>query len=397
MKQTLPAAILALLLAISLIGCQQQTPAPKPDAGKGAIAWQDYKARSDHWRSIDQDFMRAEQIALGLDKPLLPEATSRFGFDTNQPVEWYAMEEGRRVADIIVSFQTPSGGWSKRTHMAHRERQPGEAFGVELKYIPTFDNHATTVQLRVLARAYQATGEQAYLSAFLQGINLLLEAQYPNGGWPQNFPLVGGYHDYITYNDEVMENNLSLLYYTSLGRGEFAFVPEEVRIAAGESLARGLQVVLDTQATVDGKRTLWGGQHDPHTLQPVQARAYEMASLATAESVSLLDFLMNIEQPSAEIIQAIHAAADWYEANKIVGHTWEPGDAAITPAPDAAPMWARFVEIGTNRPLFGDRDGSIHYDIGAISEERRSGYRWYVDSPNRVLKKYVRWSKNFPR
>ncbi len=38
--------------------------------------------------------------------------------------------------------------------------------------------------------------------------------------------------------------------------------------------------------------------------------------------------------------------------------------------------WARFYEIGTNRPIYGDRDGEIHYDLDDVSEERRSGYAW---------------------
>jgi len=32
----------------------------------------------------------------------------------------------------------------------------------------------------------------------------LLAAQFPNGGWPQVWPLEGGYHDAITYNDNAV-------------------------------------------------------------------------------------------------------------------------------------------------------------------------------------------------
>ncbi len=30
----------------------------------------------------------------------------------------------------------------------------------------------------------------------------------------------------------------------------------------------------------------------------------------------------------------------------------------------------------TNRPIYGDRDGKIHYTLEEISEERRRGYAW---------------------
>ncbi|WP_204266508.1 pectate lyase, partial [Enterobacter hormaechei] len=70
-------------------------------------------------------------------------------------------------------------------------------------YVGTIDNNATTSELRFLARvqamAPGAEGER-YRAAFLKGVRYLLEAQFPNGGWPQIYPLQGGYHDALTYN-----------------------------------------------------------------------------------------------------------------------------------------------------------------------------------------------------
>jgi len=45
-------------------------------------------------------------------------------------------------------------------------------------------------------------------------------AQNPNGGWPQVWPLQGGYHDGITYNDGAMLNVMVLLQDISAGTGE---------------------------------------------------------------------------------------------------------------------------------------------------------------------------------
>src|SRR5690606_11453314 len=121
------------------------------------------------------------------------------------------------------------------------------AFGVEKKYIPTFDNAATTTQADLLAKAYTATGKQAYADAFYKAINLILEAQYPNGGWPQNFPLVGGYHDHITYNDALMRDIMLLLAKVAEGKNEFAFVTADVKAKAATSLEKALDCVLMTQ------------------------------------------------------------------------------------------------------------------------------------------------------
>ena len=38
----------------------------------------------------------------------------------------------------------------------------------------------------------------------IKGLNFILAAQYPNGGWPQGYPLEGAYHDDITLNDNAM-------------------------------------------------------------------------------------------------------------------------------------------------------------------------------------------------
>ena len=42
--------------------------------------------------------------------------------------------------------------------------------------------------------------------------------------------------------------------------------------------------------------------------------------------------------------------------------------------PDAGPIWARFYEIGSNRPVFVGRDGVVKYSVAEIEPERRVGY-----------------------
>jgi len=67
-------------------------------------------------------------------------------------------------------------------------------------------------------------------------------------------------------------------------------------------------------------------------------------------------------------------------------------DRVVVPDPDAGPIWARFYEIGTNRPIFVGRDGVVKYSVAEIEHERRTGYNWYVEEPARLLKKdYPKW------
>ncbi|MDO8345035.1 MAG: pectate lyase [Cellvibrio sp.] len=360
-------------------------------------AWKTYLATSKKLRKADQDFLNAELKTLGKKEPELPEYTKEFGFEVKQAPDWFKSTEGKRVMDVILSFQTPSGGWSKRTDMSKAVRKPGQAFGVEAGYIPTFDNGATSTQLQLLAQAYQATGDARYAAAFSKGLAFIITAQYPNGGWPQNYPLVGKYHDHITYNDALMSDLMAMLHKVAKAKNEFAFVTKEQQQAAQASLTRALDCVLKTQVIANGKLTIWGAQHDAKTLKPAQARAYEMVSLSSSESVWMLDLLMDLDKPSADIIKSVHAAAAWYEQTQILGKVWERGAATLTDDVKAPPVWARFYEIGTNKPVFGDRDGSIFYEVGKVSEERRAGYAWYTTAPNKVLKKYAKWSKTYPR
>jgi PelA/Pel-15E family pectate lyase len=52
--------------------------------------------------------------------------------------------------------------------------------------------------------------------------------------------------------------------------------------------------------------------------------------------------------------------------------------------------------LGTDRPIFGDRDKTIHDDVMEISKERRKGYSWFGDKPSRALQEYHRWKDTHP-
>jgi PelA/Pel-15E family pectate lyase len=60
----------------------------------------------------------------------------------------------------------------------------------------------------------------------------------------------------------------------------------------------------------------------------------------------------------------------------------------------APPIWARFYEIGTNRPIFCDRDGVAKHSLGEIGYERRNGYAWLGYWPRALLEQdYPAWKE----
>jgi PelA/Pel-15E family pectate lyase len=364
-----------------------------PDAER--TEWLRYLDQSAEDASRDLAAMERELQRVD-EEELTPAPQRRTSLFRDEPdPTWFAGDEARRIADILLSYQTPSGGWSKNIDFRKRPRRPGESFssGSAWSYIGTFDNDATTEQVRFLGKTYLAQGGDQYREGFLRGLRFTLRAQFPNGCWPQVYPLQGGYHDAATYNDEAIPNVLELL--RRIAAGEFSFVDAELQEEAGRAVGRGTACILASQVVVDGTPTAWAQQYDPLSLHPVQARAYEHASLTAGESVEVVEFLMEIEHPPEDVIRAVYAAVDWFEAVALYG--LEYNHPRLIKRESAGPVWARFYEIGTNRPIFSNRDGVIVYDWHEVDEERRRGYAWYRYGPAEVLARFPQWSARNPR
>jgi pectate lyase len=227
----------------------------------------------------------------------------------------------------------------------------------------------------------------------VNAIDHILHAQYATGGWPQLDPPGKNYHRYITFNDDVMINLMELL--REVGSSDrFALVDDARRQKARAAFDAGVACILKCQIVVDGKKTVWCAQHDETTLEPRPARTFEPASLSGSESAGILILLMSLEQPSPEVVAAVEAGARWFEVVKITGvrQSRIDGDKVITADPAAPPLWARFYEIRTNRPIFCSRDGVVRYSMAEISAERRNGYGWYGDRGARMLRRYAKWA-----
>ena len=318
-----------------------------------------------------------------------------------QSVEWFQSEEGRRIADNVLTWQTPHGGWPKSRDTAS---EPFDGKSEDLH--ATFDNSATIGELRFLARAFRATNEPRYQQAFLKGFSHILEAQYLNGGWPQFYPLSKGYPRHITFNDNAMVRILELLRDVSES-SDYRFLKTEYRAKAEAAVIKGIDCILRTQIKQNGKLTAWCAQHDEKTLEPAWARSYEPPSLSGAESVGVVRFLMSIEEPTPEIIAAVEGAVEWFRSVAINGIRQEKftdadgqDDKRIVADPDAGPLWARFYEIGSNRPIFLDRDSVVRYSFSEIGQERRTGYAYYGGWAARLLADdYPRWTEKhkFPK
>lgn len=314
--------------------------------------------------------------------------------------KWLAGEQARGIAENLLLYQYPSGGWPKNIDMA-KPLSPAEK--AELEERPhddaTIDNGATTTQIAFLARVYSVTPEPRYRAAAERGLDYLLAAQYPNGGWPQYYPPRKGYYTHITFNDDAMVHVLELLREVGEGAAPYAWVDEARREKSRAAVAKGIDCILKCQVVQNGKLTAWAAQHDEQTLAPAWARKFEPPSLASRESATILQFLLTLPNPSPEIVRAADAAAAWFERVQVHGIRWTERATAngmervAEKDPSAPPTWARFYELGTDRPVFMGRDSVVHYDVNEIELERRNGYGWYSNQPQSVLKAYRTWKK----
>ncbi|MBZ9612977.1 pectate lyase [Rheinheimera maricola] len=294
-------------------------------------------------------------------------------------------------AEAVLSFQTPSGGWSKRTDM-RIARQAGQQLGAEPDYVPTFDNDATSTQLHWLADFYPRAApsqQQRIVQAIERGVALILLAQYPNGGFPQSYPLRGGYHDAITLNDNALYQLMQLLWQVAYDK-RFAMLADSTKADSAAAFYRAVDWLLANQVAVNGKRTVWGAQHHPLSGEPVAARKFEQVALVSSESAKLLQLLLRHAADYPGVAQSLADAASWLRQKQIKDkdrYRDAEGRLSLIDRPGSV-IWSRFYGISSGLPVFFDRDGKTYSDVSQLSLERQRGYGWYQSVASEFLAEY---------
>jgi len=308
----------------------------------------------------------------------------------------------------IVSWQMPHGGFYKDMEKQYANPWDGvtersgwkDPNGVELG---TFDNDATTSEIRFLSDMYVKTGNPIFKDSVRKAVDFILVSQYPSGGWPQVYPKRSNYSDAVTYNDNAMVQMMILLDDITQRKHGFDndILTNQERSKLKAALDKGIAYTLKAQIMNNGVPTVWGAQHDPVTYEPLSGRAYELASKSGSESVTVTAFLMSIPQ-TPEIEHAAKSALQWFDTVREDGTKYNR-QGPVYFEPDAGSViWYRFYKVDEDVPFYADRDGKKYMNILEISEERRHGYSWAGSYARNLLKLaseqgYYKLSKPLPK
>lgn len=292
------------------------------------------------------------------------------------------------AADALATGQLASGGWdysidfdpARAQRVVRRtDRDSITAQDAARRFnVSTFDDDTTQAAIRFLLAAVDAIAaadgprERRIRAACDHALAKLLEAQLPCGAWPQRYDGIprgpaepprratipadwprewpkDRYERLATLNDDVQLDCIETLRDAHRRRGDPAFIASIRR--AGDFLVA---------AQLPEPQPGWAQQYDEQ-MHPAWARAFEPPAVATRETAGAIRALVAVSESTGDrrYLAPIPAALAWLERSTI-----------------GPQRWPRFLELGTNRPIYGDRDGRIHFSLDTLSEERRTAYGW---------------------
>lgn len=289
---------------------------------------------------------------------------------------WY-LDAAMKTADALIKGQLDSGGWSYVIDTAGEEslKRWYATYGKNAWRMEefhhyygngTFDDAGTAEATQFLLRLSLEKKDKGIRKALDKALGFILNAQYPNGGWPQRFPLVkdGGLHGkpdytgYITFNDDVSGENLEVLIFAYQVLGDKKLV---------DPIRRGMDIFIATQQPQP--QPAWGLQHRTTDLKPAGARTYEPEAFATHTTANNIKQLLNFYRLTgdARYLDRVPEALDWLDKVQSPANLRSQGRTHPT-----------FITIGEGKPLYLHRRGSNVVN----------GEYFTSDNPNDVIGHY---------
>jgi len=343
--------------------CAAETPAQaKAALLKGAAFMRSISAEGGYlWRySLDLKTVagevRANRTTIWMQPPGTPSMGAAFLKAHQHTGESSLLGHAMAAGTALAASQLESGGWDYRFDFS----KPTEA---KRRNISTFDDNTSQSVLRfLLALGEYCKGssarERAIKHARDYGLGKLLEAQYPNGSWPQrydgvpktiqNYPVLKArypgtwvreypkekYINHYTFNDNSHRDCVLLALEAHRVTREKKFL---------EAAIRGGDFILLAQ--MPAPQSAWAQQYNA-SMEPAWARKFEPPSITGGESVGACRTLIDLYLATGKekYLKATGPAVEWFLKSSIGKN-----------------QWARFYELKTNRPLYFNKDYQLTY------------------------------------
>jgi len=308
----------------------------------------------------------------------------------------FYLECAKKAANALVYGQHPLGGWHyfidfDKTGLDQWYRDVFSNFkwGMEeyRHYYGncTFDDDSTVGPTRFLLDLYMTTLDPAYRVPLDKALDFILMSQYPNGAWPQRYPLR---HDFVhdglpdytslyTFNDGVITGNIDILIEAWEKLGDERYL---------EAAKRGMGFIVISQGPPD--QAAWADQHGMDLL-PAWGRTHEPAGFMTRYTLANIAALQRYYLVTGDrrYIDPIPAALDWFERSKLETLT------------DGRLRLARRYEVGTNLPLYHLRTDEVNeegHGLWRLSNEPDESTAFYTIDIVRLRRDYERISALSP-
>lgn len=299
------------------------------------------------------------------------------------------LNAARQAAEALRRGQLESGGWdymidfdSVQARRWYRRSDAGAIDAAEVakrRNRSSYDDNQTQHAIRFLLEYCHLVGkdadaqDKAICAARDVALAKLVEAQYPNGAWPQSwdgrprasagaapararFPATApaeypkkDYRDYYTFNDDSHRDLVLVLLEAHRLTGRVDYL---------KAALRGGDFIVAAQ--LPEPQPAWAQQYNAD-FEPDWARIFEPPAVATRESIGVMRTLIDLYRytDDAQWLAPIPPAMAWLERSAL-----------------SKDRWARFYELRSNQPIYGDVDGKIHRQLENISDERSKGYAW---------------------
>lgn len=269
-----------------------------------------------------------------------------------------ALQAAREAAQALIKGQNIHGGWNHQIDFADLSDET-----------VSLDDNQSQSAISFLMALDKEIDDPELTGAINKALDMMLMTQMESGGWPHLYPKRGNYHDYATFNDGGINDCIRVMI-----QAHNQYHSAEIE----KGLRKAAQFMIDSRMPMP--QPGWAQQYDEF-LQPAWARSFEPASLCPTVTVrnihTLMDLYLVLEDKA--LLSPIPDALAWLQQIRM-----ENG------------KWARFVELGTNEPLYYDRDRKRVNSIEELHAERRTGYAYETNLEpelNAAVKRYEKMTR----